>query len=105
MGDPTDPAARIAYLEGRVEALEEALRRRSDVLRRLQEEARPEDLLLLSRLEGGLPPLPLQAYDPERWQETTDLSPADVETTMKDLWKSLGDSEDEDGGGSPDPLP
>lgn len=91
MAADATPEARIAYLEGRVAALEAALERRSELLRRMQREAHPEALLLLSRLEGGLPPLPLQGYDPERWQETTDLVEADVERTMTDLWRSLGD--------------
>ncbi|MCP4659874.1 MAG: hypothetical protein GY856_31105 [bacterium] len=80
---------RLAYLEARVEALEAALAARSRQLRQLQEHLLPEDLLLLSRLANGLPPLPRQAYDLSLWTETTEMTPADVEDTLRDLWRSL----------------
>lgn len=86
---------RIAYLEARVEALEEALTIRSLALRRLQKHLPREGLLLLTRLLHDLPPLPHNAYDLKLWQETTELTPADVEETLTDLWRSLTAVEDE----------
>lgn len=87
--DLTGQDERVAYLEGRVAALEEALAARSRELRKLQQHLLPEDLLLLSRIRSGLPPLPRQAYDLSLWTETRELTPADVEETMEDLWRSL----------------
>jgi len=84
------PEERIAYLEARVETLEAALARRSRKLREIQKHLSREGLLLVSRLLSGLPPLPHQAYDLELWPETTELTPADVEETLEDLWRSLG---------------
>jgi len=79
----------IARLEARVAALEEALEERSRELRMIQRHVCHRDLLLISRLRAGLPPLPLGAYEPAFWRETTDLSAADVEETLQDLWTSL----------------
>lgn len=79
----------VAYLEARVESLEAALRQRSRVYRRIQRHASARDLLLISRIESGLPPLPRQAFDLSLWRETTELTAADVEETMQDLWRSL----------------
>ena len=79
----------VAYLEARVAALEAALERRSRIQRMIQREMCDEDLLIISRIEAGLPPLPRQAYDVELWPETADLTAADVEQTMGDLWRSL----------------
>jgi hypothetical protein len=81
--------ARIAELEARVAALEAALRRRSAELRTLQEHLCGRDLLVLARLQAGLPPPPRDALEPDLWRETTELSAADVEETLRDLWRSL----------------
>ena len=79
----------IARLEARVAALEEALARRSRELRALQRHLCPTDLAILTRVTNGLPPLPSQAFEPELWNETTELRPADVGETIQDLWASL----------------
>ncbi|MCP3960106.1 MAG: hypothetical protein GY719_19850 [bacterium] len=95
----------VAFLEAKVEALEEALRRRSEVLRKVQREVCQDDLLQISRIEAGLPLLPRQAYDVSLWPETTELTTADVEQTMTDLWRSLAPREQssaEDGSGEDD---
>ena len=68
----------VAFLEARIEALEEALRRRSRVLRIIQREVCTDDLLQISRIQAGLPPLPRQAYDVALWPETVNLTAADV---------------------------
>lgn len=80
---------RIARLEARVKELEAALERRSDLLRRLQRHLTNRDLLLLSRLEDGLSPIPRGAHDLASWEETTELTPAEVEEAVTDLWTSL----------------
>jgi hypothetical protein len=80
---------RIARLEGRMEALEAALERRSQELRLLQRHLCPIDLAQLARLTAGLPPLPRIACEPGFWRETRDLTEADVPETMEALWSSL----------------
>jgi hypothetical protein len=88
--DPTASAAlRIAHLEGQVAALQAALTRRSDELRLLQRFLCRRDLARLARLAAGLPPLPRIATDPEQWQETHQLTTAEVPETLEDLWTSL----------------
>lgn len=84
-----DPKLQIAYLEGRIAALEAALTRRSEQLCQLQARLEPQDLLRWSRLVHGLPLLPRHAYDLTLWSETTELTPAEVDTTLRDLWSSL----------------
>jgi hypothetical protein len=79
----------IARLEARVAALEAALEERSRELRRIQQHVCERDLILISRLRAGLPPLPRGAYEPAFWRETTQLTPADVEETLRDLWSSV----------------
>ena len=84
----------IAFLEARVAALEAALRRRSRIQRLIQREVCAHDLLVISRIEAGLPPLPRQAYELGLWHETTELTEADVEESLRDLWRSLTPLED-----------
>jgi len=86
---PAGESAAVARLEARVAALEAALERRSRELRRLQSALPPRDLVALSRSLAGLSPRPVSPYDPESWRETTELTPADVEETLTDLWGSL----------------
>jgi hypothetical protein len=83
----------VARLEARVAALEAALERRSRELRRCQAALPPRELVALSRRLAGLPPRPVSPYDPEGWRETTELTPAEVQETLEDLWRSLGDGE------------
>jgi hypothetical protein len=86
---PAGASPAVARLEARVAALEAALERRSRERRRIQAALPPRDLVALSRILAGLPPRPVSPYDPERWRETTELTPADVEETLTDLWGSL----------------
>lgn len=79
----------IARLEARVAALEQALERRSRELRALQRQLCPADLAILTRITNGLAPVPLQAFEPDLWHETTALRPADVGGTLTELWASL----------------
>lgn len=87
----------IARLEARVAALEAALERRSAELCRIQKQVCKRDLILISRLLAGLPPLPFGAYEPDFWHETTALTPAEVEETLTDLWRSLAPLSELDG--------
>lgn len=84
-----DPQRQIAYLEERVAALEAALTRRSTQIRQLQKQLEPQDLLRWSRLVHGLPLLPRHAYDLTLWSESTHLTAAEVDATLRDLWSSL----------------
>jgi len=79
----------IARLEGRIAALEAALDRRARELRLLQSTLCPKDLVQLARIADGLSPLPRIAHQPEYWTETTVITPADLESTLEDLWTSL----------------
>jgi hypothetical protein len=87
---PADESPTIARLEARVAALEAALERRSRELRLLQSALPARALIVLSRLLAGLPPSPVSPYDPAHWRETTELTSAEVEETLTDLWRSLG---------------
>ncbi len=80
---------RIARLEGRIAALENALDRRARELRLLQATLCPADLVQLARITDGLSPLPRVAHQLEYWNESTVIAPADLATTLEDLWASL----------------
>ena len=88
-GGAGESELRIAWLEGRVAALEAALERRSQELRLLQRHLCARDLAQLARLTAGLPPLPRIACEPGFWRETRELTVADVPETMEALWSSL----------------
>lgn len=77
---------RIAELESRVAALEQALAKRSQELRLIQKHACSTDLVLIHRVSCGLPPLPQYAYELSRWNESPHLNPAEVEKALTDLW-------------------
>ena len=81
--------ALIVRLQARVAELERLLERRSRELRRIQKHVCHRDLLIISRICAGLTPLPLGAFDPGFWQETTALTPAEVGPTLEALWSSL----------------
>jgi hypothetical protein len=87
--EPSAEQREIARLEARVAGLEAALEERSRELRLIQRYVCQRDALLIARLRAGLPPLPRGAYEPAFWRETTELTAADVEETMQDLWTSL----------------
>ncbi len=84
---PADPE--LKRLEARVEALEAALEARSRELKSIQEHCCPKDLALIERIRAGLPPNGRYAYEPALWQETTELTPTEVEPLLSDLWRSL----------------
>lgn len=83
--NPAGPETlRILELEARVAALEEILETRSHRLRRLQRSLCRRDLRLLHLALSGTASLDLSD-----WEETTDLSPADVEETFETLWAAV----------------
>lgn len=90
-GEPHPPSAeaQIAFLEGRVEALERALRRHSQELRLLQSQLCRDDYFRLVQIAAGLTPEPRIPHRPELWQESCNVAPADVEEWMTALWASL----------------
>jgi hypothetical protein len=83
-----DLLARIAHLEAKAEALERALVRRSAELRRIQENVCASDLVVISRVSAGLP-LARGAYDPAYWRETTEVTEAEIQSTLEDLWLAV----------------
>jgi hypothetical protein len=87
----TEPAEsqQIVRLQARVAALEALLERRSRELRLIQRHVCHRDLLVISRISAGLPPLPFGPFSPDFWQETTALTAAEVEPTLEALWSSL----------------
>jgi hypothetical protein len=82
-------AEQIARLQSRVATLEALLERRSRELRLIQKHICHRDLLVVSRISAGLSPLPFGSFDPGFWQETTALTPAEVEPILDALWSSL----------------
>ena len=86
--ETTEAQARIAYLEAKAAALEEALARRSAELRLIQRHVCASDLVVIARVCAGLP-LARGAYDPGLWRETTEVTEADIEDTLKDLWLAV----------------
>ena len=79
----------IAYLEARVAYLEKILAERSAMLRTFARDACDEDLINFSRAAMGLPPLPRAGFGLRGWKETTALASAEVEFTMRELWRSV----------------
>lgn len=84
-----ESAIEIERLKSRIAALESALEERSRELRQIQRHVCQRDFLLIARLRAGLAPFPRGAFEPGFWRETTELTAADVEDTLQDLWSSL----------------
>lgn len=85
----SEGALSIAQLTARLEALEVALRSRSQELRQLQRMLCLEDLQKLEHLRSGKRPVSSVAFETEAWIETHELTPAKVAPTLRDLWSSL----------------
>lgn len=79
----------IARLEARVAGLEKALAERSAQFRALGRDLCDEDVVNLSRLAAGLPPLPRAGIGLLGWRETTALTGGDVERTLTLLWRTI----------------
>jgi hypothetical protein len=58
-------------------------------IRALARDARDEELIRLERAVLGLPPLPRPGFGLRGWSETTGLSSGEVESTLRELWRSL----------------
>ncbi|MDQ5871090.1 MAG: FkbM family methyltransferase [Acidobacteriota bacterium] len=87
-GPPGEEDSREA-LEALVATLELRLAERSTLLQRLVTEICDDDVLVMSWLESGSRPPFAGGRGLRRWVETTELTSADVETTMKELWRSV----------------
>jgi hypothetical protein len=85
---PDEAAPEIARLRARIAGLEAALERRSQELRLIQKHICSGDLVLVSRACAGLP-LAKGAYDPLLWIETTEVTEADIQETLEDLWTAV----------------
>jgi hypothetical protein len=83
-----DPAATIARLEARVAALERLAADRSRLLRQATRVVCEEDLMNLSRLAAGQPPIPRAGFGLRGWRETTAPTMGDVDKTMAELWRA-----------------
>ena len=84
----TDPAEIVEQLEARVAALEQLLADRSRLMRQLARVICEDDLMSLSRLTVGQPPIPRAGFGLRGWRETTALSTGDVDKTMAELWRA-----------------
>ncbi len=84
----TNPAEVVERLEARVVALERLLADRSRLLRQLARVVCEDDLMSLSRLAVGQPPIPHAGFGLRGWRETTAFSSGDVEKTMAELWRA-----------------
>jgi hypothetical protein len=83
-----DPAATIARLEARVAALERVVADRSRLLRQLTRVVCDEDVMNISRLAAGQPPIPRPGFGLRGWRETTAPKMGDVDKTMAELWRA-----------------
>jgi hypothetical protein len=84
----TNPAEMVEKLEARVAALEQLLADRSRLLRQLARVICEDDLMSLSRLTVGQPPIPRAGFGLRGWRETTTVSSGDVDKTMAELWRA-----------------
>jgi FkbM family methyltransferase len=75
-------------LAARVERLEQGNAERSRLIQRLAGELCDDDVLVLSWLATGSRPPISGDRGLRRWVETTELTTADVETTMRELWRT-----------------
>lgn len=82
-----EKSAEVERLRARVAGLERRLADRSRLARRLAREVCDDDVLVMSWLEAGSRPPIGGGAGFRRWVETTELTAADVETTMKELWR------------------
>ena len=83
-----NPAEMVEQLEARVAALEQLLADRSRLLRQLARVICEDDLMSLSRLTVGQPPIPRAGFGLRGWRETTSVSSGDVDKTMAELWRT-----------------
>jgi hypothetical protein len=77
----------ITRLLARIAELEAALVESSEELRLLIEHCGERELAMLRRIRAGLPPQARYAFEPAFWSETTDLTPAEVEPVLEELWR------------------
>jgi hypothetical protein len=82
--------AEMVRLRARIKELEQALRRKSAVLRILERELCPYDSVLLTRIVTS--GLPYPESDPSLLgaSDTMRLQASEVESTLAQVWRSLG---------------
>jgi len=88
VSEETDPAATIARLEERVATLERVVADRSRLLRQVTRVVCDEDVMNISRLAAGQPPIPRAGFGLRGWRETTSTTMGDVDKTMAELWRA-----------------
>jgi len=88
VSEETDPAATIARLEERVATLERVVADRSRLLRQVTRVVCDEDVMNISRLAAGQPPIPRAGFGLRGWRETTSTTIGDVDKTMAELWRA-----------------
>lgn len=89
MLESPEVAIELARLRVRVTLLEQALVRRSLELRAIQRWVCDRDLIVIARVTAGLSAMPSGPYDIDSWIEATELHPANVEETLRELWDSV----------------
>ncbi|MEO8504966.1 MAG: hypothetical protein ABI609_13795 [Acidobacteriota bacterium] len=77
----------IIRLQARIAALEAALRRRSEELRRIEQQVSPAGLAIIERVMKEVPIGAATTSDANEWRETFSMIPADVETLLAELWR------------------
>ena len=88
VSEELDAAAVIARLEERVATLERVVADRSRLLRQITRVVCDEDVMNLSRLAAGEPPIPRAGFGLRGWRETTSTTVGDVDKTMAELWRA-----------------
>ena len=87
--DPTDAEATIAQLRARLAEVERVLEEKSALLRVLAAELCEADLIALTRIASGRGPDVGADVSLLGLRPSILLKPADVETTVQRLWRSL----------------
>jgi hypothetical protein len=87
--DPTDAEETITRLRARLAELEKNLEEKSALLRVLAVELCEADLIAMTRIASGRAPDPGADVSLLGLRPSTVLKPADVETTVQRLWRSL----------------
>lgn len=89
-GQDDSSERRMAYLEGRVAALEEALESRSRELRLVQEHLGHAGLEVLEAIRRGEEPIAMRSWGAEL--EGSEVDEAEVQDVLRALWQR-GDGE------------
>lgn len=80
----------LVRLQARIAALEAALHRRSEELRRIQQLLPRADLAVIERVVAEMPLGDPRAHSASAWRETYQLVPGEVDRILDDLWSATG---------------